>query len=398
MKFNTVEEAVEELKQGKMIIVIDDENRENEGDLLMVAEKATPEAVNFMISKAKGLLCTPMSEERSTALGLNPMVAENTDPKGTAFTVSIDHATSTTGISAFERSHTIMSLCGEGSQAEDFTRPGHVFPLVAKAGGVLERPGHTEAAVDLAKMAGFSGVGVICEIIKEDGSMARVPDLMEFAKDNDLKIITIESLIRYRLFHSKDMVKTKGAKLPTKHGEFKIYGYESPIDGKEHVALVMGDVAGEDVLMRIHSECLTGDAFGSLKCDCGDQLNEALKRIANEGRGILLYLRQEGRGIGLLNKIRAYALQDEGYDTVDANTALGLPEDGRDYQIAGEILRDLHVKSVKLMTNNPAKIEGLEEYGVRISGRMPIEMNHNERNHFYLKTKQQRMGHILSEV
>ncbi|MFW5982264.1 MAG: bifunctional 3,4-dihydroxy-2-butanone-4-phosphate synthase/GTP cyclohydrolase II [Halanaerobiaceae bacterium] len=394
---NKIEEALEDIKQGKMIIVVDDEDRENEGDLLMAAEKVSQESINFMISKGRGLVCVPLEEERINELNLPPMVEHNTDAHETAFTISVDHKDTTTGISAAERALTVKELVNSRSDAGDFNRPGHIFPLLAKKGGVLRRAGHTEAAVDLARLAGFKPAGVICEIINEDGSMARLPQLEEFAKKHSLKIISIKDLIAYRKKKDKLVQKAAEAVLPTRFGDFTIKVYTSQLDNKEHVAIIKGDVENkEDVLVRVHSECLTGDIFGSMRCDCGEQLAAALQMIENEGQGVLLYMRQEGRGIGLVNKIKAYKLQDEGLDTVEANVALGFDPDLRDYGIGAQILADLGLSSLKLITNNPKKIIGLEGYGLKVSNRVALEIDPNEENEFYLQVKKDKMGHLLN--
>lgn len=395
-KFSTIEEAVADLRAGKMIIAVDDPDRENEGDLICAAEYATLENVNFMASYAKGLICMPMSRELTAKLGLEQMVVNNTDNHCTAFTVSIDHISTTTGISALERSVTAMKCVEDGAKPTDFRRPGHMFPLEAKRGGVLERMGHTEATVDLMRIAGLKECGLCCEIMREDGTMMRTPELKEFAKKHDMKMITVADLINYRRRTEILVERVTEAEMPTKYGTFKAYGYVNKINGDHHVALVKGDVAnGEPVLCRVHSECLTGDAFGSLRCDCGEQLAEALRRIEKAGRGVLLYMRQEGRGIGLINKLRAYHLQDGGMDTVEANLALGFKADLREYGTGAEILADLGVKKMVLMTNNPLKIKGLDGFGLEVVGREPIEMTCNEKNEFYMYTKYKKMGHIL---
>lgn len=398
-KFNTVEDAIKDIKKGKIIIVVDNPNRENEGDLLMAAEKVTGEAINFMAKYGRGLICMPVEEKILKDLKIGPMVEKNTDNHETAFTVAIDHLDTTTGISAFERALTIQKVLDKSSKPDDFRRPGHVFPLIAKKGGVLERNGHTEAAVDLSKLAGLKGAGVICEIMKDDGTMARTLDLIKFANEHNLKIITIKDLIEYRRkMDEKEILveRVVETKMPTRYGDFKMFGFINKLNGEHHVALVKGEINEKnEVLTRVHSECLTGDALGSKRCDCGEQYDAAMKRIAEEGCGILLYMRQEGRGIGLINKLKAYSIQDKGFDTVEANEMLGFPADMRSYDVAAAILKDLGVSKVNLMTNNPRKIDGLESYGIEIVNRVPIKMNHNEKNEFYLQTKKEKLGHML---
>lgn len=399
-KLNTIEEAIEEIRNGKIIIVVDDEDRENEGDFVAAAEKVTPEMINFMSKEGRGLICAPITEKRCEELELSMMVGNNTSLHETAFTISVDalgHG-ATTGISAYDRSTTIKLLADPATKPEDLGRPGHIFPLMAKNKGVLRRSGHTEASIDLTRLAGLEPAAILVEIMNDDGSMARLPQLVELALKFDMKIVSIKDLIAYRLEEESLIKRGEEAKLPTRYGDFRIIPYLQKSNGKEHVALVKGDWTADDaILVRMHSSCITGDIFGSMRCECGDQLHKSMQLIEKEGRGVVVYLDQEGRGIGLLNKIKAYKLQEEGFDTVEANVHLGFAPDERDYGVGAQILRNLGVKKMRLLTNNPVKRVGLEGYGLQVIENIPIEVEPNEYNEFYMKTKRDRMGHVLQK-
>ncbi|MDI6600162.1 MAG: bifunctional 3,4-dihydroxy-2-butanone-4-phosphate synthase/GTP cyclohydrolase II [Thermoanaerobacteraceae bacterium] len=395
---NSIEEVIEDIRNGKMVIVVDNEDRENEGDIVAAAEMVTPDVINFMAGYGRGLICVSIPSYRARELMLSPMVQKNSDSHETAFTISVDARETSTGISAYERAKTIKKLVSPDAVPEDFNRPGHVFPLIARDGGVLERPGHTEASSDLARLAGLYPAGVICEIMNDDGTMARLPQLIEFAKNHNLKITSVEKLIEYRLKADNGVQMSVKTHLPTAYGDFTLVAYPDSNSSEPHIVLLMGDVSGDKarpVLTRIHSECMTGDVFGSLRCDCGSQLHRALRMIAREGRGILIYMRQEGRGIGLMNKLKAYRLQDEGYDTVDANLQLGFPPDLRDYRTAAAILKDLGINSIRLLTNNPDKISDIEKYGIHVAERVPLITGRNSINSRYLNTKREKMGHMI---
>ena len=398
-KLNTIEEVLEDMKVGKPVIIVDDEKRENEGDLVIAAEFATMENINFMVKEARGIVCTPMLAADLERLGIDQMVEKNTDNHETAFTVTVDHVTTTTGVSPYERALTIRALIADNARPEDFRRPGHVFPLRYKEGGVLVRQGHTEASIDLCRLAGLKEASVICEITKDDGSMARLDDLLAFADTHGLKVASVADLIEYHKIHEPLIKLAADANMPTKYGDFHIYVFKNDLDHKEHLAIVKGDVKdGEDVLVRVHSECLTGDVFGSKRCDCGEQLANALATIEKAGRGVVVYMRQEGRGIGLTNKIKAYALQEQGLDTVEANVELGFPADMREYSLAAQIIRYLGIKSIKLLTNNPSKKENLEHWGIQVDKRVPVIVKANSVNAAYLRTKKEKMGHLFDQI